>query len=230
MNAKAEFSPLALLLAGLRGESHGEPAENPTRHAMVYTLIVLVGAGIYGAVVGSWRSPLQSLYVAVKLPVVLLLTACANALLNALLAMAQGLNLGLRESFNAILMSFAMASVILASFSPVLFFFLRTLRLTQESDFAYSVLLLSLVAVIAFSGAVANLRLLGLLKTISGNSRVAQRTMFAWLAGNLFLGAQLCWISRPFIGSPSLPVEFFRSDALKGNFYEAVFHSLQRLF
>jgi len=45
----------------------------------------------------------------------------------------------------------------------------------------------------------------------------------------LFLGSQLSWILRPFIGAPGLPVQFIRADALHGNFYEAVFRALGHL-
>jgi len=62
-----------------------------------------------------------------------------------------------------------------------------------------------------------------------GSKAVAFRVLLAWLAGNLFLGSQLSWILRPFIGSPNLPVEFFRDTALRGNFYENVFHSLMQI-
>jgi PAS domain S-box-containing protein len=69
-----------------------------------------------------------------------------------------------------------------------------------------------------------------LLAQLGGSRAVALRVQFAWLAGNLFLGSQLSWILRPFIGTPTLPVEFFRDEALKGNFFEAVLHSLQQIF
>jgi hypothetical protein len=53
--------------------------------------------------------------------------------------------------------------------------------------------------------------------------------MFAWLAGNLLLGSQISWVLRPFVGSPTLPVQFMRGDAWQGSFFESVFRSLQRL-
>jgi len=46
----------------------------------------------------------------------------------------------------------------------------------------------------------------------------------------LFLGSLLSWILRPFIGSPVLRVEFLRANALHGNFYENVFHSITQIF
>ncbi len=45
----------------------------------------------------------------------------------------------------------------------------------------------------------------------------------AWLASYAFVGCQLSWILRPFVGSPFFPVEFLRPDALDRNFYEFVF-------
>jgi predicted membrane-bound spermidine synthase len=86
------------------------------------------------------------------------------------------------------------------------------------------------VGVIAFAGVAANLRLVQLLRRLSGNAAVARRVLAAWLVGNLFLGSQLSWILRPFIGAPGLPVEFLRSTAFKGNFYETVAGSFLGLF
>jgi hypothetical protein len=67
-----------------------------------------------------------------------------------------------------------------------------------------------------------------LLKQLSGKAAVARRVLFAWLAGNLFLGSQLCWIFRPFIGSPGLEIAFFRPHPLQGNFYETLFFAIRR--
>ena len=71
----------------------------------------------------------------------------------------------------------------------------------------YSFFLLMHVAVIAFAGITANLRLVQLLRQLSGSATSAHRVLLAWLAGNLFLGSQVSWILRPFIGSPDLPVD-----------------------
>ena len=87
-----------------------------------------------------------------------------------------------------------------------------------------------LVAAIAFAGIAANLRLYQLLENLSGRATVATRVLLAWLAGNLLFGSQLAWILRPFIGSPLLPVQFLRTEALNGNFFEAVYRSGIRLF
>jgi hypothetical protein len=83
---------------------------------------------------------------------------------------------------------------------------------------------------IAFAGIAANVRLFQLLAQFTTTGSNALKVLFGWLAGNLFLGSQLCWIMRPFIGSPDLPVQFLRADAFRGNFFEAVWFSLGRIF
>lgn len=193
--------------------------------------IITLGTGLYGAAMGWWRAPEQGLFVALKFPLIFLLTATGNALLNAMLAPLLGVNIGFRESFLAILMSFAIAAAILGGFSPLVGFLVWNAPSmgSAGSNGAYNCILPAHVAVIAFAGVAANLRLLQLLRELSGSAGAARRVLFAWLAGNLFLGSQLSWILRPFIGSPGLPVQFLRAHPLQGNFYEAVFHSLTHL-
>jgi hypothetical protein len=192
-------------------------------------LLILVGAGLYGAAMGCWRAPEQALFVAIKFPLIMLLTTLGNAVLNAMLAPLLGLKMTFRQSFFAILMSFMIAAAILGSFSPlVLFVIWNVPPMTAHSGgtvLIYSSMLLTHVAIIALAGTIANCRLFQLLRELSGNAAVARRVLIGWLAGNLFLGSELCWILRPFIGSPDLPVQFFRASAFHGNFYEAVFRS-----
>jgi hypothetical protein len=195
--------------------------------------LIVVGAGLFGAAAGCWRDPLQSLYAGIKLPLIILLTAGGNALLNALLAPLLGLPLKFRQSFLAIVASFALACIILGAFSPLALFVIWNAPPLAEganNSTTHSAILLLLVSAIAFAGVAANLRLLQLLRSFAGNAGVAWRVLIAWLAGNLFLGSQLSWVLRPFIGSPGLPVQFLRDAAFDGNFYEAVFRSAVRFF
>jgi hypothetical protein len=194
---------------------------------------IFAGAGLYGAAMGYWRAPLQAVYVAIKFPSIILLTTCGNALLNALLAPLLGLNITFRQSFLAILTSFTIASAILGSFSPIIAFMIWNVpSLSSDvhvSSETYALIQLTHVLVIAFAGITANVRLVQLLRELSGSTATARRVLFAWLVCNLFLGSQLTWILRPFIGSPGLPVQFLRDAAFKGNFYETVFHSFLKL-
>jgi hypothetical protein len=132
----------------------------------------------------------------------------------------------------AILMSFAVASLILGGFSPITLFILYNAPplASEHAIIGHSVMLLAHVCVIAFAGVMANRRLFGLLRKMNGREATARAVLFSWLAGNLFLGAQLAWNLRPFIGSPQLAVQFLRDDPLRGNFYEAVWHAFRHLF
>ena len=214
----------------------GETIEYSSLHACRSTLedpTIILGAGFYGAAMGWWRDPRQALYVAVKFPLIILLTTMGNALINAMLAPLLGLNIPFRQSCSAILMSLTIASAILGAFSPLIAFMVWNappLSAQTASIPAYSLIKLTHIAVITFAGATGNARLFQLLVRLGGSRAIAFRVLFAWLAGNLFLGSQLSWILRPFIGSPALPVEFFRAAALHGNFYENVFHMLQQIF
>lgn len=230
--ASARFSAL------LRGEVQSLEAWSArwdAQRVVSHIAIIVVGAGLYGAAMGWWRDPMQALYTATKFPLIILLTAAGNAMLNAMLAPLLGLNISFRQSFLAILMSFTIAGAILGSFAPLVAFVIwnsppMTPGNAWESSGPYSFILFTFVVIIAFAGVTANLRLMQLLVHFGKRRNVAFRVLFAWLAGNLFFGTQLSWILRPFIGAPGLPVQFLRADAFKGNFYETIFHTVVRLF
>jgi hypothetical protein len=220
----------------LRGETKTiQPWLNRTNigQIILFFTVIIFGSASYGAAIGLWRDPLQAFYTAVKFPLLIILTTVGNALLNGMLAHLLGLNIGFRQCFLAIVMSFTIDAAILGAFSPLAIFLVWNIASIAESATAFSshsIVLLTHVTVIAFAGIVANLRLLQLLQHLSGNKTIGWKILLGWLAGNLFLGSQLSWILRPFVGSPGLPVQFFRDDALSGNFYEAVFNAIRHLF
>jgi hypothetical protein len=233
-SADDSYPSVAALLRGEPRTLARWIADPNAKKFVLCVVTILIGTGLYGAAMGCWRAPLQGLFVAIKFPLIILLTAAANAVLNGMLAPLLGLNIGLRQSFVAILFSFTILAAILGAFSPLIGFVLWNsppmASGPRQQGTTYTVIQLTHVAVIAFAGVTANLRLLQLLRKLSGNVTVARRVLFAWLAGNLFFGSQLSWILRPFIGSPGLEVEFLRKTAFQGNFYETVFQSVVSLF
>ena len=226
------FEDLKGLLRG-DAEKIAQRLEAPTVSSFFgYAAVILIGSALYGSTLGLWRAPLQALYAAIKFPLLIFLTCLGNAVLNGMLAQLLGSGLTFKQTSVAILMSFAIAAVILAGFSPItLFIWYNTPLLGSTNEIlGHSTMLLSHVCGIAFAGVMANQRLFGLLCKISGRAATARAVLFSWLAGNLFLGAQLAWNLRPFIGSPSLAVQFLRNDPLRGNFYEAVWRAFRHLF
>jgi hypothetical protein len=230
---KSDSTGIATLLRGEAEPMHDWLHGGDSLRLVRELGVILIGAGSYGATMGWWRSPEQALFVAIKFPLIILLTTLGNALLNAMLAPLLGLNLTLRHSLRAVLMSFTISSAIMGAFSPLIAFMVwnaPAMAAKSISGTTYNFILLAHVMVIALAGITGNVRLFQLLSRLGGSRSIARRVLFAWLAGNLFFGSQLAWILRPFIGSPTLPVEFFRESALHGNFFEAVFRSLLQIF
>ncbi|MBI1177133.1 hypothetical protein GC207_06800 [bacterium] len=233
-NTRHPLDQIPELLAARAETVRAWLTEPLTRRLGVQVAIIVLGAGVYGATLGLWRSPLQALFVAIKFPLILLLTTTFNALLNGMLAQLLGLQVRFMDSFRLILMSFATAALILASFSPLTLFALWNAPPLADASAAasdvYSGILLMHVLAIATAGVAANIKLLQTVKSLSGDTVRARLVLFSWLAGNLFLGSQFVWNLRPFIGAPYLPVEFFRPTAFQGNFFEAVLVALRHLF
>lgn len=228
-----ESNELGTLLRGEAETLAGWAAQFESRRVAFHIAVIAAGAGLYGAAMGWWRHPMQAVYVGIKFPLIILLTTLGNALLNAMLAPLLGLNITLRQSLLAVLMSFAITAAILGAFSPLTAFAVWNappMTPDVKSTSAYALIKLTHVVVIAFAGIAGNVRLFQLLAQLGGSKRVAKRVLFAWLAVNLFLGSQLTWIARPFIGAPQLPVAFLREGALHGNFYENIFLTLTELF
>ena len=228
-----DFDSLDLLLRSDAVGLHERVLRNRSRLVWLCVAAIVAGSGLYGAAMGCWRSPWQAVYTGLKLPLVIILTTLGNGLLNGMLAPLLGLNLGFRQSLVLVLISFAIASLILGALSPVaLFVVWNTPPLTGNTRLSspeYGVLQLTLAAFIAFAGIVGNLRLLPLLRQWTNKTAIARRVLFAWLAGNLFLGSQICWVLRPFIWDPAGPVEFIGRQYFHGSFYETVFQAACRL-
>src|SRR5690349_5433437 len=218
-------------LTTLRAVIRAEPAECASwlnsaeggRRLRWCLAVVAFGAGAYGAVMGAWREPWQALYTGIKLPLLMLLTTFGNALLNAMLAPLLGLNLSLRQAFASVLFTFTLAAALLGSLAPVAAFVVwNSPPLTAQTELTaveYGSLQLLHAGLIAAAGVVGNMVFFPTLRAMSGSRSVARRVLLAWLAVNLLLGSQLCWILRPFIWDPARPVEFLGPEYLRGSFY-----------
>lgn len=213
-------------------EALGHWIEQPTaRRVGAVALAALAGLAAYGLTVGWWRSPMMGLFVAVKMPLLIICTLGCNALLNGLFGMLLGSGLGIGRSLFALLLSFAVAALILGSLAPVTWVLASNAPPPDSPDAgrSHAGYLVSHTFLVGYAGVCANVHLHRLLQARSASRRIASLTLFAWLAGNAFLGAQFSWILRPFFGSPNLNVAFLRPDPLEGNFYEAVWHSLLQI-
>lgn len=212
----------------------GEPSaitqwlnEKEWRWLVFCCLTIIAGTGMYSFTIGLWRAPLMAVYVAIKLPLLIFLTTFFNAGLNWMLALVMGAGIGFRQTLLAQLMSYTVAALILASVAPITLFIL--FNTPRGNHFGHSFFLLLNVAIIALAGIVANVRLYQCLELNVQSRALARRILIAWLLGNLFVGAQLSWNLRPFIGSPNKDIQFLRPNAFEGNFYESVYTTASEL-
>jgi hypothetical protein len=174
----------------------------------------------------------MAFYVALKLPFIIFLTLFINGMLNGMLSLALGSGIGFRKSLQFLLTGFAIMSIILGALSPISFF--ATLNMPEPGALGdaatwHGANLLLHTSLIAYAGILAHSRLLHYVRDYADSPSAGTHTFLAWLTGNLFVGAQISWILRPFFVSPGLEVEFLRVDPFDGNFYEAVFRAIRNV-
>jgi hypothetical protein len=201
------------------------------RRLLVVLAVIAVGCGAYGFTIGAWRGVELGSYVAIKFPLLMMLTVACNGLLNGIFAQLLGSGLGFRQTAQAILESYAIFAIVLGCLSPLSSGLAWNLTTTGPENVmrAHASLLCFHMVVIAYAGLIAHLRMLRGLKSATGSSGVATRTFLAWSLGNLIAGAQIGYVLRPYAVTPGLPIEFLRRHPLDGNFYLTMWASAVRL-
>ncbi len=199
----------------------------------IFFAISLVMSAIYGAVMGATNllqgSDMAIQYkfamifiTAVKVPLLFLLTMVivlpAIYVSNAFV----GPGVSFRQMLTLLLATFAITGTVLASGATIAFFFALTSR-------SYHFIKLLHVFFFMCAGVAGLAYLLKCITTVApSNGRTAINWLFfAWLLLYMFVGTQLAWVLRPFVGSPEREFQVFRPR--KGNFYESVYHSLSEV-
>ena len=176
---------------------------------------------IYGAIIGMFHSPLQSLASAIKLPALYLITllVCLPTLyiFNALF----GSKKTIAQHFTYLLTAVCVIAVLLCAFAPVTLFFLITVN-------DYSFFLLMNVIIFSLTGILGISFLYQMMKPIADGDGAKVRTSILrfWLCLYGFVGTQLGWTLRPFFGSPG-DFELFRPR--EGSFFSGVWTALINL-
>jgi hypothetical protein len=217
-------SPLGLLRLAddvLRGEVDPAASKSERRGQMygALTLAVLVYGMLYGGVMGTYggiagQRIWQVVYSAVKVPFLLF----ATFLLSLPSFFVTNTLLGLRSDFprviRALLSTQAGLTVILAALAPFTAFWY-----VSGSTYQPAILFNGLMFAVASASAQKMLRR-SYAPLVRANPR--HRAMLQiWLAIYVFVGIQMGWVLRPFIGDPAAPTQFFREGAWT-NAYEAV--------
>lgn len=162
--------------------------------------IAAIGAGIFGAVIGSYRGGIQMAFAAVKMPVLLLVPVivalpAANALWRGC-----GVEVNRRRLAIASLTGLARTGVLAAAASPILW-----LLFSVRLDYHAAVMLMSVTLVLV--------GLPGLLTVRMALPDGGPRRWIATLGALLVVGGvtmQTGWLLRPFLARPTADIAFLR--------------------
>lgn len=115
----------------------------------------------------------------------------------------------------------AVSAVLAGAFAPILLFF-------TLSGSSYPFMILAHVVALGFCGAAGTVTMTQNLAVLRAKNEAAiptsARAVFpAWMVLFAFVGTQLAWMMRPFVGGSQ---EFVVLNTDGGNFYEAVISSL----
>ena len=220
------MNDLAIIETILRNRTHffheirdGINLREKMRAMLVSSLLFFA---LYGGVMGSTHSLWQALSSAVKLPIMFLATLfiCAPTLyfFNVLF----GSNQSISQNIALILTAITVTAVLLLSFAPITLFFLLT---TSQYQF-FKLLNVAIFSASGTMGIVFLAQGMRIISSSGGNEGADSRkwVLRLWMFLYAFVGSQLAWTIRPFIGAPSIPFELFRQ--LGGNFYTNIFASI----
>lgn len=221
--SEAPFSSISLLRRREALLSDVIEGRRLGRHWLRLSLGMTLGAACYGAVLGLWHGPRLALYVAIKLPLVMLLTAALTLLLSYVLAQLLGVPLRFGQVAVLIFLGLCSAGALLASLAPVAWLFTVSAPAPDPaSRTAHNLLYLMHTGFVAGSGLAGSLALRQALRATGRSPAAVRRVYLSWLLAYAFVGGEVAWALRPFVGSVYHPVVFLRRNALQGNVYEFI--------
>lgn len=180
--------------------------------ARTMIVTIAVATALVGAAVGSYRGGVQIAYAAIKLPLVLLLTAALCAPTLTALNVAVGRPASLARDLARLLAAVAFGALVLLAEAPLLL-----LARAIELDYHRTTLLL--VAVVGVAGLASVTVLAGALRR--GGPAAASTVLGTLAVVFALVGGQLAWTLRPYLVRPRAPeAPFVRS--LEGSLFDAV--------
>lgn len=202
-------------------------AARVTPGTLGWFLTLLLVCGIcYGMTMGAYTPeraprPQQMLYSGLKVPLLLLATFAISLPNYFVLYTLFGLRDDFSRALRALLATQAGLTVILASFAPF-----TALWYCSSTDYRSSILFNGLMfAIAALASQLMLRRYYRPLIARNANHRILLR---CWLIIYGFVGIQMGWILRPFIGQPDQPTTFFREE-IWGNAYVILYKMITSL-
>lgn len=204
--------PHALVVAEqfLRGQGPFEPLRGGNRPWWWLPAMVLTFAPLYGLVMGSFSVTAAdrvalSVYAAIKMPLLLLVTSVVCLPGFFVMNTVLGLRDDFREALQAILAGQTAVSVALAAIGPLTLVW-------YASEVSYRAALLFNAGAFAVATAAGQIAMLRYYRPLIRREPRHRFGLVAWVALYAFVGIQMGWMLRPFIGSPNEPPQFFRPE------------------
>ena len=187
-------------------------------------VVAVAGTAGFGAAVGSYVGGAQILHAAVKMPVLFLGTLAVSLLLMHVLSGAFGLGLALDQTGSLGLTSIATTGAILGALAPVVALFSVSARPSYES---YLLLVLLMTFAVAIGGLVSLATLHRGLRAAARQGGRIVRTILCWFLVYHFVGGQMAWVLRPFVGDNRDVFGGFSLERnLHGNIYEGIWNAM----
>lgn len=188
----------------------GTESDITARHLARLGAIATAAAMLYGVAMGSYGlitggASVQMLYGALKVPILLLVTFALTLpsflVINTLL----GLRGDLRQVLGALLLTQTIVAVALVSLAPLTVFWYVSFR-------DYNNAILFNAAMFALASLTAQQPLRARYRELIRRDKRHATMLKLWIVGYAFVGIQMAWVLRPFIGKPGAPPQFFRDE------------------
>src|SRR5436190_3612578 len=187
-------------------------------------LTIVLPSGFFGLVAGAYSGPAQALSAAIKLPFLFFATFAVCFPAFFVVQVLVGSRLRLLQVVVLVFGALALTSVLLAAFVPITLFFL----ITGANYYFQHLLNITIAGVSGVFGMYALHEGLSVVCEQRGvYPRKALTIMRAWAVLFGFVGIQLAWSLRPFLGDRNQPFRVFGN--YQGNFYAAVIYAVNKL-
>jgi hypothetical protein len=189
------------------------------RDMVVSTAILF---SFYGLMMGTSNSPQQALSSAVKLPSLFLITLFVCLPTLYFFNLLFGSQLTFRQTAALIVAALNVTGALSLAFASITL----TFWLTVPDYSAFLLLNVGVLALMSWWG--LSFLIQGMRLVQEGYLGVRRRRMLLfWILIYAFVGTQMAWALRPFVGAPTAPFELIRES--QGTFYTGVFHNLRQL-
>jgi hypothetical protein len=188
-------------------------------------MLIFLATFIYGLIMGSYNGFAQSLSSGIKLFLLISMTLCICFPAFYIVQLLLGSKMKLRQIIIILLGGFVMLTTIVVAFAPIVLFF-------QLSNSPYAFLQLLHFTVFVIAGIWSMRTVVETLKTACEKKNIYPKTGLTvfrvWIFILAFVGIQLSWNLRPFIGTKEMSFEIFRKNT-QTNIYATLIGSIGRL-